>query len=80
MGGGNEPVMRETEQRRVPYLFKLCGTANVKRAIGHAMASWERTMVGKGNRANCGSAAKAASLRCAVATQAGPHAGDQPDH
>jgi len=36
-GFGNEPVMREAEQRGQPYLFKLRLTANVKRAIERAM-------------------------------------------
>ena len=34
---GNEPVMREAEQRGQPYLFKLRLTKNVKRAIERAM-------------------------------------------
>src|SRR5216683_2102172 len=36
-GFGNEPVMREAEQRRQPYLFKLRLTKGVKRAIERAM-------------------------------------------
>jgi hypothetical protein len=36
-GFGNEPVMREAEQRGQYYLFKLRLTANVKRAIERAM-------------------------------------------
>jgi hypothetical protein len=36
-GFGNEPVMREAEQRGQNYLFKLRLTANVKRAIERAM-------------------------------------------
>jgi Transposase DDE domain group 1 len=36
-GFGNEPVMREAEQRGQPYLFKLRLTKNVKRAIERAM-------------------------------------------
>jgi DDE family transposase len=36
-GFGNEPVMREAEQRGQRYLFKLRLTANVKRAIERAM-------------------------------------------
>ena len=36
-GFGNEPVMREAEQRRQPYLFKLRLTKGVKRAITRAM-------------------------------------------
>jgi hypothetical protein len=34
---GNEPVMREAERRRQPYLFKLRLTKGVKRAIERAM-------------------------------------------
>jgi hypothetical protein len=36
-GFGNEPVMREAEQRHQPYLFKLRLTKGVKRAIERAM-------------------------------------------
>jgi len=36
-GFGNEPVMREAEQRRQPFLFKLRLTGGVKRAITRAM-------------------------------------------
>jgi len=36
-GSGNEPVMREAEQRGQHYLFKLRLTKNVKRAIERAM-------------------------------------------
>jgi len=36
-GFGNEPVMREAEQRGQPYLFKLRLTKNVKRAVERAM-------------------------------------------
>ena len=36
-GFGNEPVMREAEQRGQAYLFKLRLTANVKRAVERAM-------------------------------------------
>src|SRR5258707_2108343 len=36
-GCGNEPVMREAEQRHQPYLFKLRLTKGVKRAIERAM-------------------------------------------
>ncbi len=32
-GFGNEPIMREAEARRLPFLFKLRLTANVKRMI-----------------------------------------------
>jgi hypothetical protein len=37
VGFGNEPVMREAERRRQPYLFKLRLTKNVKRAVERAM-------------------------------------------
>jgi hypothetical protein len=37
VGFGNEPVMREAEQRRQPYLFKLRLTKGVKRTIERAM-------------------------------------------
>ena len=37
IGFGNEPVMREAERRRQPYLFKLRLTKNVKRAVERAM-------------------------------------------
>jgi hypothetical protein len=37
VGFGNEPVMREAEQRRQAYLFKLRLTKGVKRAIERAM-------------------------------------------
>jgi hypothetical protein len=37
IGFGNEPVMREAEQRHQPYLFKLRLTKNVKRAVERAM-------------------------------------------
>jgi hypothetical protein len=37
VGFGNEPVMREAEQRHQPYLFKLRLTKGVKRAIERAM-------------------------------------------
>lgn len=36
-GFGNDPIMREAEQRGLPYLFKLRLTANVKRAAVRAM-------------------------------------------
>jgi hypothetical protein len=37
VGYGNEPVMREAEQRGQPYLFKLRLSANVKRTIERVM-------------------------------------------
>jgi hypothetical protein len=41
-GWGNEGVMREAEQRALPYLFRLRLTANVQRAIKRAMdGAWE---------------------------------------
>jgi hypothetical protein len=36
-GWGNEAVMREAEQRALPYLFRIRLTANVRRAIERAM-------------------------------------------
>ena len=36
-GWGNEAVMREAEQRDLPYLFRIRLTANVKRAIERAV-------------------------------------------
>ncbi len=47
-GFGNEPVMREAEQRRQPYLFKLRLTKGVKRAIERAMG--ERDWQNAGGR------------------------------
>src|SRR6201984_2580969 len=38
VGFGNEPVMREAERARQPYLFKLRLTKNVKRAVERAMS------------------------------------------
>jgi hypothetical protein len=41
-GWGNEGVMREAEQRALPYLFRLRLTANIQRAIEKAMdGAWE---------------------------------------
>jgi len=41
-GWGNEGVMREAEQRALPYLFRLRLTTNVQRAITKAMdGAWE---------------------------------------
>jgi len=48
VGFGNEPVMREAEQRRQPYLFKLRLTTGVKRAIERAMAEQEWQDAGAG--------------------------------
>jgi hypothetical protein len=41
VGFGNEPVMREAEQRAQPYVFKLRLTTGVKRAIERAMGAPE---------------------------------------
>ncbi|HJZ15458.1 MAG TPA: transposase [Stellaceae bacterium] len=48
VGFGNEPVMREAEQRRQPYLFKLRLTKGVKRAIERAMGEQEWRDAGAG--------------------------------
>ena len=45
---GNEPVMREAEQRRQPYLFKLRLTKGVKRAIERAMGEQDWRDAGAG--------------------------------
>jgi len=47
-GFGNEPVMREAEQRRQPYLFKLRLTKGVKRAIERAMCEQDWQDAGAG--------------------------------
>src|SRR5262249_24839878 len=48
VGFGNEPVMREAERRRRPYLFKLRLTKGVKRAIERAMGEqdWQNASAG----------------------------------
>src|SRR5215468_4896934 len=45
---GNEPVMREAERRRRPYLFKLRLTKGVKRAIERAMGELDWQNAGAG--------------------------------
>jgi hypothetical protein len=45
---GNEPVMREAEQRGQPYLFKLRLTKGVKRAIERAMGEQDWQDAGAG--------------------------------
>jgi hypothetical protein len=45
---GNEPVMREAEQRGRPYLFKLRLTKGVKRAIERAMGEQDWQDAGAG--------------------------------
>ena len=45
---GNEPVMREAEQRGQPYLFKLRLTKGVKRAIERAMGEQDWHDAGAG--------------------------------
>jgi hypothetical protein len=47
-GFGNEPIMREAEQRRVAYLFKLRLTANVKRMIAKLSTQSTWTNAGQG--------------------------------
>ncbi len=46
-GFGNEPVMREAEQRGQPYLFKLRLTKGVKRAIERAMGEQDWQNAGR---------------------------------
>src|SRR5215471_164082 len=48
VGFGNEPVMREAERRRRPYLFKLRLTKSVKRAIERAMGEQDWQNAGAG--------------------------------
>jgi hypothetical protein len=45
---GNEPIMREAEQRGQPYLFKLRLTKGVKRAIERAMGEQDWQDAGAG--------------------------------
>jgi hypothetical protein len=45
---GVEGVMREAEQRRQPYLFRLRLTANVTRALDRAMAAGQWHAAGRG--------------------------------
>jgi len=47
-GFGNEPTMREAEQRELAYLFKLRLTANVKRAIERLSQHREWVDAGQG--------------------------------
>jgi Transposase DDE domain group 1 len=47
-GFGNEAIMREAEQRGLPYLFKLRLTANVKRMIERLSTQREWTNAGQG--------------------------------
>ena len=47
-GFGNEAIMREAEQRRLPFLFKLRLTANVKRSIERLSQQQEWTNAGQG--------------------------------
>jgi hypothetical protein len=47
-GFGNEPIMREAEQRGLVYLFKLRLTANVKRTIERLSRQREWTNAGQG--------------------------------
>ena len=47
-GFGNEPMMREAEQRDQPYLFKLRLTSNVKRMIGRLSQREEWVDAGQG--------------------------------
>ena len=47
-GFGNEPIMREAEQRGLAYLFKLRLTANVKRMIARLSTQSAWTNAGQG--------------------------------
>src|SRR5450631_1072530 len=47
-GFGNEPIMREAEQRGLAYLFKLRLTANIKRTIERLSRQREWTHTGQG--------------------------------
>ena len=47
-GFGNEPIMREAEQRGMAYLFKLRLTANVKRMIEQLSTQREWANTGQG--------------------------------
>jgi hypothetical protein len=47
-GFGNEGIMREAEQRELPYLFKLRLTANIKRAIERLSGQVEWVDAGQG--------------------------------
>ena len=47
-GFGNEPIMREAEQRGLAYSFKLRLTANVKRMIERLATQREWTNAGQG--------------------------------
>jgi hypothetical protein len=47
-GWGNEPIMREAEQRGQPYLFKLRLTNGVKRAVERAMRAQDWHDAGAG--------------------------------
>jgi hypothetical protein len=48
MGFGNEPIMREAEQRGLAYLFKLRLTANIKRTIERLSRQRQWTHAGQG--------------------------------
>ena len=50
-GFGNEPIMREAEQRGVAYLFKLRLTANVKRMIAKLSTQIAWINAGQGSEA-----------------------------
>src|ERR1700747_2808093 len=47
-GWGNEPIVREADQRDQPYLFKLRLTNGVKRAIERAMRTQDWHDAGAG--------------------------------
>ena len=50
-GFGNEPIMREAEQRGLAYFFKLRLTANVKRMIAKLSTQREWINAGQGLQA-----------------------------
>ena len=71
-GFGNEPIMREAEQRGLAYLFKLRLTANVKRMLQgrvlSAQDAWKATQAraGRPRRARSGSWAWSGQRRVIV--------------
>jgi Transposase DDE domain len=65
-GFGNEPVIREAEQRHQPYLFKLRLTKGVKRAIERAMHLQDWQDAGAGWQGKDGELAVIARLDRAI--------------
>jgi hypothetical protein len=74
-GFGNEPTMREAEQRELAYLFKLRLTANVKRAIErlsrHRVGRRRPRLASQGERGQAGGLEPTAAHRCAATTREG---------